>query len=180
MGPLSAPPLLLILLLLLGPAAGQAQAPVGACEEACGAALRNQDAVRANLRVDDFAATSARQTEQLLAEFARASAETKAELARASAETKAELARAKEDTGRAIAALTSEFARLRASFDSWTEGPSGKLVIVAAAGLFSALLSFLISPRKYITAWAVLTSNPEPAAPAAALPEAAPQGLHRA
>ena len=169
MGPLSAPPLLLILLLLLGPAAGQAQAPVGACEEACGAALRNQDAVRANLRVDDFAATSARQTEQLLAEFARASAETKAELARA-----------KEDTGRAIAALTSEFARLRASFDSWTEGPSGKLVIVAAAGLFSALLSFLISPRKYITAWAVLTSNPEPAAPAAALPEAAPQGLHRA
>ena len=170
--------MLLRLLLLLVPAAAQTQAPGGACEEACGAALRNQDAVRANLRVDDFEATSARQTERLITEFARASAETKAELARASAETKAELARANENTGRAIAALTSDFERLRASFGSWSEGPGGKLVIVAAVGFASALLSFLISPKKYADAWAVLIANP---APAAALPAPLPErDLHRA
>jgi hypothetical protein len=133
--------LLLILLLLVVPAAGQAQAPGGACEEACGAALRNQDAVRANLRVDEFVATSARQTERLLAEFARASAETKAELARANAETKAELARAYET-------LTSDFERLRASFDSWTEGPGGKLIIAAVTGFASLLFSFFLFPKR--------------------------------
>ena len=159
--------MLLRLLLLLVPAAAQTQAPGGACEEACGAALRNQDAVRANLRVDDFEATSARQTERLITEFARASAETKAELARAN-----------ENTGRAIAALTSDFERLRASFGSWSEGPGGKLVIVAAVGFASALLSFLISPKKYADAWAVLIANP---APAAALPAPLPErDLHRA
>ena len=176
--------MVLILLLLLVPAVGQAQAPGGTCEEACGAALRNQDAVRANLRVDDFVATSARQTERLLAEFARASAETKAELARASAETKAELARSNEDTGKAIAALTADFERLRASFNSLFEGPGGKLVIVAGAGFFTVLISFIKSPKKYADAWAVLISNPAPVAPAAALPApaaaAAPQGLHMA
>ena len=165
--------LLLILLLLLVPAVGQAQAPGGTCEEACGAALRNQDAVRANLRVDDFVATSARQTERLLAEFARASAETKAELARSN-----------EDTGKAIAALTADFERLRASFNSLFEGPGGKLVIVAGAGFFTVLISFIKSPKKYADAWAVLISNPAPVAPAAALPApaaaAAPQGLHMA
>ena len=140
--------LLLILLLLVVPAAGQAQAPGGACEEACGAALRNQDAVRANLRVDEFVATSARQTERLLAEFARASAETKAELARSSAETKGASAETKAELARAYETLTSDFERLRASFDSWTEGPGGKLIIAAVTGFASLLFSFFLFPKR--------------------------------
>lgn len=41
----------------------------GSYEEACGAALRNQDAVRANLRVGDLSVAVDRQTESVKAEI---------------------------------------------------------------------------------------------------------------
>ena len=142
--------LLLSLLLLSGLSTVQAQVSGCACEGDCGAALRNQDAVRANLRVDSFEASSERQIDRLIAEIAYASAETKAELARfgaeaarASAETMVELARAGAETkvelARTSAELNDKFERLRASFISWAGGPAGNIIFFNAFALFSFL-----------------------------------------
>ena len=153
---------MLLALLLLWQVGSATGSPLST-EDACSTALRNQDATRANLRVDSFEASLAgafeRLTESIRAEISRVSTESARNLASASAESARNLERFTETLSAQITNSNAEsarnlerftetlsaqianvsaetahgFAQLKASFDSWFEGPAIKLVYLISA-----------------------------------------------
>jgi hypothetical protein len=128
----------LILLAILFPVIAVVQEGGRACEEACGEALRNQDAVRANLRVTELTLAVERQTTDL-----------------------------------------------KAAFNSWTEGPASKLILlfftVAASFVVGIVVAVARNPVKFACAWSILVGGvivlaPPPTPTTVPFPQ---QGLHR-
>jgi hypothetical protein len=203
------PCLMLLALLLLWQVGSVTGSPLST-EDACSTALRNQDATRANLRVDSFEASLAgafeRHTESIRAEISRVSTESARNLASANAESARNLERATETLSAEISRVSTEsarnleratetlraqitnvsaetargFAQLKASFDSWFEGPAMKLVYLIFAVFAFTVANMVRNPHKYAGVWAILTGAqvvvqpPEAAAAAAAAAAAHP------
>jgi hypothetical protein len=110
-------------------AAEQTRDAAAGRDEECSAALRNQEASRANLRVD-----------LMLEELRVMRADSKADMLAMRADIKADMANLSAD--------------LRRSFNSWTEGPAIKLVYIMSA-LAAAAVSFILRyPAKFGALWA--------------------------
>ena len=145
---------LLLTAVLLLVAAEQTRDAAAGREEECSTALRNQEASRANLRVD-----------LVVEELRVMRADSKADMLAMRADIKA-------DTANLIANLSADLHR---SFNSWTEGPAVKLIYIMSVLAAAAVGFFLRYPAKFGAMWAVLVSgNPVWAAPP--IPAPAAQG----
>lgn len=129
-----------VLLLLVSPAACAEDPCSGSVEAACGAALRNQDATRANARVDLVIVG----IEKLAADMKQGFSEMKAEMV---------------SMARSIAENARGIAELRSDFHSWTAGPAAKIVMCFGSALAVLLLFMLRNPRKVGEIWAVVTGT---------------------
>ena len=120
------------LLLLLTPPAACAEDPcLGSVEAACGEALRNQDATRANVRVDSVVASIERGFNELKSEM--------------------------KSMARSIAENARGLEALRADFHSWTAGPASKLVLLCGS-VFAGLVFYMVrNPLKVAAIWSVVT-----------------------
>ena len=170
--------LLLTAVLLLAAAEQTWDAAAGRDE--CSVALRNQEASRANLRVD-----------HVLEELRAMRADSKADILAMRADIKADMLAMRADSKADMLAMHTNIkvdmannsADLRRSFNSWTEGPAVKLVYIMGI-LAAAVVSFILrNPAKFGALWALLVSGtPTGAAPPIAGPaaqaQAAGQDLH--
>ena len=129
-----------VLLLLVSPAACAEDPCSGSVEAACGAALRNQDATRANARVDLVIVG----IEKLAADMKQGFSEMKADMV---------------SMARSIAENARGIAELRSDFHSWTAGPAAKIVMCFGSALAVLLLFMLRNPRKVGEIWAVVTGT---------------------
>jgi hypothetical protein len=192
--------LLLTAVLLLAAAEQTWDAAAGRDE--CSVALRNQEASRANLRVDhvleELRAMRADSKADILAMRADSKADilamradSKADILAMRADIKADMLAMRADSKADMLAMHTNIkvdmannsADLRRSFNSWTEGPAVKLVYIMGI-LAAAVVSFILrNPAKFGALWALLVSGtPTGAAPPIAGPaaqaQAAGQDLH--
>jgi len=126
-------------LLVLTPPAACAEDPcLGSVEAACGKALRNQDATRANIRVDSVVASIERGFNELKDEIKS-------------------MARGIAENARGIAENARGLEALRTDFHSWTAGPASKLVLLCGT-VFAGLVFYMArNPLKVAAIWSVVT-----------------------
>ncbi len=119
-------------MLVLTPPAACAEDPcLGSVEAACGKALRNQDATRANVRVDSVVASIERGFNELKDEI--------------------------KSMARGIAENARGLEALRTDFHSWTAGPASKLVLMCGT-VFAGLVFYMVrNPLKVAAIWSVVT-----------------------